>query len=284
VQTLEPEPIEVSEPSDEVLLASFHSHYEKFPPEQIIRGAVNEPPKKAADLVARDRANFLRRARAELTRQRALRAQQERQQVEKRAAEEKALRQEARSALRAAVGSYHEWIAKRNELRDSLAEREITLADLLGNQSPEVDLEQLKKQTAEVADCRLLADALRARLDAWKAKELGFLQPLRQAVSAAQAEFSLLHQSERAARITKARGQLDLIVDLSQLHKLGGGWGSVRGEDLASMAGSVIELDHVAGYCGSYPWQHPVHDTQLLTKAAELERYYTELVPLVARA
>jgi len=56
------------------------------------------------------------------------------------------------------------------------------------------------------------------------------------------------------------------------------------GSGLASRARQVIELDRVAGYSGRYRWQYSAHDSQLLTKAAELESFYTEVVPLVTRA
>ncbi len=222
--------------------------------------------------------------RAELARLRAAKKAEQEREEQKQRTIERALRQEDRAALRAAVRGYEDWTAKRDELRDSLNEGETTLAGLLASESSEIDLELLKKQTAEVADCRLLADALRARLSAWQAKEDAYVQPLRATITAAQGELSILHQTERERRMAKACEQLDAIVDLSQLHKIAQGWGGIRVDDLAALARQVIELDRVAGYSGRYRWQYSAHDSQLLTKAAELESFYTEVVPLVTRA
>jgi hypothetical protein len=271
---------EENEPTDEQLLAGFHSHYEKFSPDQIIRGALNEPGQKVADLIERDRAIFLRQRRAALAQEQANKQAEEQRTLEKQRALEKAQRQEARTALQGAVSSLQSWIAKRDELRDSLQERESTLQNLLDNQGAEIDLEALKKQTSEIADCRLLADALRARLSAWRTKEASYLTPLRAALGAAQGELCLLHQSEREGRLSKARQQLGALIDLAHLRELIHQGGGGHWADLAEAAYPVIKLDLVIGYSrGSYRWNYPLHDNQLLSRAAELERYYEALLP-----
>jgi hypothetical protein len=273
-----------AEPTDEELLVGFSSHYEKFPPDQLLKGALNEPALRAGDLVERDRAAHLRRRRAELARARAEQERIGRREEAKRETIERARRLEARAAMRDAAKAYREWIAKANELRDSIRERETTLSDLLANQPAEAEPERLRERTMQVAESRLLVDALKARLSAWLPREGECLAPLQRAVAAASAELITLHQHERKERIEEAQVKIDAVLDVERLRELHQRSGGGRLPELGEAAPPVIELDGAIGYeRGSYSWNHghAQSGVALLGRAAELERLYERLVPLV---
>jgi hypothetical protein len=270
------------QPTDAELLVDFHSPYEKFPPDKMLQvDGLTEGMRSAAELLRREREQFLVRRRRELAQAQAQADARAAEAERKRQSLEKALRQEARTALLLAVESYPSWIAKRDELRDSLTERQTTLETLLANQSAEVDFDQLKAQTTEIADSRLLVDALTARLEAWKPREEGYLVPLRQAVREAQGELATLHHYEREKRIDTAKKALGKILDLNRLYDLA----KVDLERLAQAAYPIIELDSAASYDRSgYSWNWQVDDRSLLARAAQLEKLYETLLPLIARS
>jgi hypothetical protein len=277
---------EPSEPSDEELLRDFRSHYSQYDPNQVVHRGADNPSRKASEPIELERAAFLRQRRAQLAEQRAQAERSAQQQAQQEAALEAAFRLHARTRLADAVRGYNEWQAKAEELRASITERESTLAGLLASQSSETGPETLKKQTALVADCRLIADALKARLSAWMPREKDYLNALQEATSAAKSELAILHQHERHRRLKESMEKIEAIIDLQHLrdgyYRQRFGGGSLP--ELAESSHAVIALDKTTGYmAGRYPWHTNPHQfgPELLVLATQLESFYTNLVPLL---
>jgi hypothetical protein len=274
---------EPPQPPDEELLRGFRSHYSQYDPNQVVHCGADNPSRKASELIELKRAAFLRQRRAQLAEQRAQAECLAQQQAQQEAALEAAFGLHARTRLADAVRGYNEWQAKAEELRVSIAERESTLAGLLASQSSP---ETLKKQTALVADCRLIADALKARLSAWMPREKDYLNALQEATSAAKSELAILHQHERHRRLKESMEKIEAIIDLQHLrdgyYRQRFGGGSLP--ELAESSHAVIALDKTTGYmAGRYPWHTNPHQfgPELLVLATQLESFYTNLVPLL---
>jgi len=163
-----------------------------------------------------------------------------------------------------------------------LAERESLLKSLLADQPPaEVDLEKLRAHSAEIGDCRVMVDALRAQLSSWETTKGEPLGALRQTIAAVQAELVCLHQRERERRIKAAQSELEALIDWNELRILRP-YNAPALRDLAQAVGPVVELDKAIDYStGRYAWNYLVGDQELVDQANRLDGLYNALVPLI---
>jgi len=277
--TLASEPSEPPEPTDAELLKNFKSRFSGMDPNAWVGpGNAREPIHQK---VERERKLFLEQQRAMLAQARAERERFRAEGQRKTNALERARAGEARARLKEAADAYQRWWNRQIELERELASCEQKLADLLAQQPAEADLAKLRARSVEIGDAQLITNALKSQLISWAIAKSEPLDVLSKAISEAQGELIVLHQSERGRRTQAAQAELETLIDPNQL-RLIAPYNIAGLEVIAQAARSVLELDQAVGYSGGrYTWRYSVGEGELLAAIDRLTELQESLAPLL---